>query len=154
MKSKRQFHKKETDAKVKVFNRFFISLMLFLFGIVLYDSFVHALPFYYVLFWLGGIVVGRFVATTQEISTKENDERFTIKVKPIGIVLTVLLLIFRFFAGKYILDDFHVIWATDALYLIFIGVYYSRRRDMIKQIDERVYTYLYEKENQSKVNKS
>ena len=59
-------------------------------------------------------------------------------------------MILRFFAGVLILDKFSVIWATDALYLIFIGVYYTRRRDMIKQIDERVYSYLFEKENKEK----
>ena len=122
--------------------------MLFLFGIVLYDSFVHDLPFYYILFWFGGILVDRFVATTQEISTKENKEEFTITVKPVGIVLTIVLLILRFFAGKLILYEFDVIWAADALYLFFIGIYYSRRRDMIKQIDEHVYSYLYKEKNQ------
>ena len=154
MKSKRQFHKKETDAKVKVFNRVFIGLMLFLFGIVLYDSFIHALPFYYILFFFGGILIGRFVAITQQIEKKDSNKKLTIKVRPIGILLTVLLLIIRLFAGKLILDEFHVIWATDALYLIFIGVYYKRRRDMLKQIDERVYTYLYAKKNDKKVNKN
>jgi len=150
MKEKRQFHKKKTDAKVKLFNRIFIGLMLFLFGIVLYDSFIHTLPFYYILFWFGGIVVGRFVATTQKISTKNDNGKLTIQIKPAGIVLTILLLILRFFAGKLILLDFDVIWTSDALYLFFIGIYYSRRRDMAKQIDERVYTFLFENQNEQK----
>jgi uncharacterized membrane protein len=118
MKNKRLFHKKETDAKVKVFNRVFIGLMLFLFGIVLYDSFIHALPFYYILFFFGGIVIGRFVAITQQIEKKDSNKKLTIKVRPIGILLTVLLLIIRLFAGKLILDEFHVIWAAYTLYII------------------------------------
>jgi uncharacterized membrane protein AbrB (regulator of aidB expression) len=115
-----------------------------MFGIVIHDSFVHALPFYYVLFFLGGIVIGRFVASSDKLVVKENVKQLTLEFNPIGIVVTLLLLVIRFFAGKLILEEFRVIWAADALYLLFIGIYYARIKHMIRQFDEKVYEMFFE----------
>jgi hypothetical protein len=61
-------------------------------------------------------------------------------------MITFLLLGLRFFEGRIILEQINVVWAADAIYLLLIGIYYSRIKNMINQIDERVYSYLSDRE--------
>lgn len=114
-----------------------------MFGIVIHDSFVHELPFYYILFILIGLIVGRFVSRFQKFSVKQEVEILTVEANPIGIIITLILLGVRFFAGEIILKELNVVWTADAIYLLFIGIYYSKIKSIIRQIDERVYTQLF-----------
>ena len=52
-----------------------------------------------------------------------------------------MLLVFRYAFGKILLVDFHVVYASGALYLFFIGIYYSKWRMVLKKIDEVIYQY-------------
>jgi len=115
-----------------------------MFVVVIHDSFVHELPFYYILFLIGGMVIGRFVAATQKFSVNEDVGIMTIEGNPVAIIVTLILLVIRFFAGKLILEEFNIVWVADALYLLFIGIYYSNIKRIIREIDERVYTKLFE----------
>lgn len=144
MKQKNQFRKKHTDKKIKISGRIYIFLVLLMFGIVIHDSFIHNLPFYYILYTLVGSVVGHLVGLTQKVILSEDKKTLSLKVKPIGMILTILLLIVRYFTGKIILEEFNVIWATDAVYLFFIGIYFSKVKSMLKQIDEHVYKYFFD----------
>ena len=145
MKKKKQFQKKYTDRKIKNTGRALVFLILIMFAIVIRDSFKHDLPFYYILYLIGGVFIGRYVALTQKVLVDEDAEILTLKVKPIGLFITVLLLSLRYFAGQYILEEFNVVWAADAIYLLFIGIYFAKIKSLIKQIDEHVYAYIFEK---------
>ena len=145
MKQKKQFQKRFTDRKIKLKGRALVILILIMFITVIHDSFKHDLPFYYILYLIGGIFIGRYIAFTQKVLIDEDTEMLTLKIKPIGLVITVLLLLFRYFAGQYILEQFNVVWAADAIYLLFIGIYFAKIKSLIKQIDEHVYTYVFEK---------
>ena len=145
MKQKKQFQKRYTDRKIKTTGRALVLFMLIMFAIVIRDSFKHDLPFYYILYLIGGVFIGRYVALTQKVLIDEHAEILTLKVKPIGLFITVLLLSFRYFAGQYILEEFNVVWAADAIYLLFIGIYFSKIKSLVKQIDEHVYAYIFEK---------
>ena len=144
MKKSKQFHQKHTDKKIKLAGRAYFFQILFMFVIVIHDSFVHELPFYYFLYAIGGLLVGRFVAFTQKVMIAEDKKTLTLKVRPIGMVITFLLLLLRYFAGRMILEDFNVVWAMDGVYLFFIGVYFAKVKNMLKQIDEQLYVYLFE----------
>lgn len=144
MRKRKQFHQKHTDKKIKLTGRAYLFLILFMFVIVIHDSFVYELPFYYILFAIGGLLVGRFVALTQKVMIGEDEKTLTLKVKPIGMVITILLLVLRYFAGKMILEEFNVVWAMDGVYLFFIGVYFAKVKNMFKQIDEQVYVYFFD----------
>ena len=144
MKKRIQYRKTHTSRKVKVIRWINIGLILFMFGVVIHDSFVHELPFYYILFLLGGLGIGRFVAATQKFSVNEDAETLTIEGNPLAIAITLILLVIRFFAGKLLLAEFNIVWVTDALYLLFIGIYYSNIKRVIREIDERVYSKLFE----------
>ncbi len=145
MNQKKQFRKQHIDKKIKYFGRIYILLVLFMFGIVIHDSFVHNLPFFYILYTLVGSVIGHFIGLTQRVILSEDQKTLSLKVKPIGMAITILLLLFRYFAGNLILEEFNVIWATDALYLFFIGIYFSKVKSMFKQVDEHVYAYFFDK---------
>jgi hypothetical protein len=144
MKQRTQFRKKHTDSKIKISGRIYILLVVIMFGIVIRDSFIHDLPFYYILYTLFGSVIGHLVGLTQKVVITEDQKTLSLKVKPIGMILTILLLLIRYFAGTIILEEFNVIWATDAIYLLFIGIYFSKVKNMMKQIDEHVYKYIFE----------
>ena len=144
MKKRKQYRKTHTSRKVKIINWINIGLIIFMFAVVIHDSFVHELPFYYILFLLGGMGIGRIVAATQKFSVDENVEILTIEGNPLAIAITLILLAIRFFVGKLILAEFNIVWVTDALYLLFIGIYYSNIKRIIREIDERVYTKLFE----------
>lgn len=145
MKKRKQFQIKHTDKKLKITGRAYFALIIFMFVIVIHDSYVHDLPFYYILYIIGGLIVGRFVSITQKVMISEDKNTLTLKVKPIGMVITILLLVLRFFAGRIILEEYNVVWAMDGVYLFFIGIYFAKMKNMFKQIDEQVYDYLFEK---------
>ena len=145
MKQRKLFQKKHTDKKIKIFRWINSSMLLFMFVIVLHDSFVHNLPFYYILYMLGGLGIGWIVSSFQKVSVKEGEELLTLETSPISTIISILLFGFRHFAGRIILEQFNVVWIADAIYLIFIGIYYSRLKNIINQIDERLYLYLIEK---------
>ena len=130
--------------KVRIIRWINLGMILFMFVVVIHDSFVHELPFYYILFLIGGLVIGRFVAATQKFSVNEDVGIMTIEGNPVAIIVTLILLVIRFFAGKLILEEFNIVWVADALYLLFIGIYYSNIKRIIREIDERVYTKLFE----------
>lgn len=143
---RKQYHRVHTSMKIKVIRWINIILILFMSGVVIHDSFEHELPFYYVLFILFGIILGRFVSRTQKFSVKQEVEVLTLETNPIGIIITFILLGIRFFGGELILKEFNIVWTTDALYLLFIGIYYAKIKNIIKQIDEWIYSYFVEKE--------
>lgn len=141
-KRRKVLHKKYTDKKIKLRAWLSIALLISLFVNVIHDSFVHDLPFYYILYAIVGIIVGRFVGLTQTIELLEDKKILTIKTKPIGIVISIMLLVLRYFAGGVILERFNVVWAVDAIYLFFIGLNYSKLHVIVDKIDENFYMYL------------
>ena len=144
MKKHKQYQRAHTSRKVKIIRWINIGLILFMFGVVIHDSFVHELPFYYILFFIGGLGIGRLVAATQKFSVKKDEGILTIEGNPVAIFVTVILLSVRFFIGKLVLEEFNIIWSTDALYLLFIGIYFYSIKNIVREIDERVYTKLFE----------
>ena len=140
----KQYRKQYTSKKVKMTQWVNIGLIVFMFGIVIHDSFVHNLPFYYILFILGGLIIGHFISKTAKVTFKEGAKVITVGSNLAGIIITLVLIVVRFFAGKLILDEFSIIWTADAIYLFFIGIYYSKIQNIIQQIDEDVYARLFE----------
>ena len=146
MTEKKKFQKKYVDSRIKIIHRVFLGLMIYMFGVVLYDSFVHELPFNYILFWFAGLIIGRLFSRTQVVGNKKKLNKISMQINPVGIVLIAILMVVRIYAGEIILKNFNVVWATDALYLVFIGIYYSRLKNIVEQIDNRVYAYISEGE--------
>ena len=143
MKNKKPHRKEHISKKIKMLRKIYLWLILFMFCIVLYDSFMHELPFYYVIFYVVGIIIGRLVSSFSEFYMQEDEKIFTIRSTPTGIIMIVLLLLIRFFIGKIMLSKFNIVWTADALYLFFIGIYFSKVKNMLKQLDKQFYQKLF-----------
>jgi len=145
MNVKREFIRKKADHRLKRF-RHIIRIILLLMGlVVLYDSFQYDLPFYYILFLLAGAFAGRIYYYTHRVEFEEESLEISLRTNRWSLVLLVLVIVIRFLLGKQILESFNVVWAGDALYLFFIGVYHARLKGIVRQIDEIYYNMIPEK---------
>ena len=132
-------------------NYLFRALVAFMVVVVLYDSFIHNTPLYYVCYYFLGLFVGKIFSIADRVKHNGEDGTFTVASSPFSIIVTLLLLSIRFVWGRQLLDLAHVAWTTDALYLIFIGIYRSKWKTMIKQMDDVIYGWLSSKENSSTI---
>jgi hypothetical protein len=114
--------------------------------VVIYDSFAHDLPFYYILFFLSGMIIGHFVSFTETVLLLEDGKTMTLRKSWLGIIINVILLVLRFFVGKILLLEFSVVWIMDALYLFFIGIHFSKLKGLIRQVNEHFFNYFYKSE--------
>ena len=142
MRNKKIYLKQKADKKLLLRRYVFQALVAFMFIIVLYDSFIHNIPLYYVCYYLFGLFVGKILSIADHVKHIGEDETFTINSSPFSIIITLLLLLVRFVWGRHFLDIAQVAWTTDALYLIFIGIYQSKWKSMVRQMDEIIYGWL------------
>jgi len=93
MKSRRAFYKKYVDKKIRITRAIFSLVCIVMFGIILYDSFVNNLPFYYILFSILGGLVSLFFRKTQKIYWSEEDQKIVRKMNIIGALLLVVIIL-------------------------------------------------------------
>lgn len=142
MNIKKEVYKKSADKKI-IRTNLFIRFITFGMGVVvMYDSFIHNIPLYYILFVLAGWLVGKLFFFTHKIVQKENTSKITLKSNRWSIALLLLMFVFRFFIGKQFLESFNTIWASDGILLLFIGIYHSKWNTLVKQMDELYYKLL------------
>jgi hypothetical protein len=89
-----------------------------------------------------GAIVGKLFFFSHKVQVNKENLELTLTTNRVGIVLFLLLIVVRFIIGRRVLESFHVIEISDALYLFFIGIYYTRWKVIIKQIDELYYQVL------------
>ena len=111
-------------------------------AIVLYDSYVFRTPLYYIIFAWVGAIVGKLFFFSHKVEVNKENLELTLTTNRGSIVLLLLLIVVRFIIGRRVLESFHVIEISDALYLFFIGIYYTKWKVIIKQIDEAYYQVL------------
>ena len=109
--------------------------------IVIYDSLVHQTPLYYITYFLVGLFVGKIFSITQKVNHHSETGEFSLISSRWNVLLIFVLIVLRFVLGGWILNKMHVAWPADALYLFFIGLYRSRWKSIVNQIDERVYQF-------------
>jgi hypothetical protein len=142
MGTKRKFITNLADSRIKRSNLIIRLTILVMIAIVLYDSYVFRTPLYYLLFAWGGAIAGKMFFFSQKVQVNEKNLELTLTTNRGSIVLLFLLILVRFIIGRHVLAYFHVIEISDALYLFFIGIYYTKWRVIIKQIDELYYQVL------------
>lgn len=142
MKKKETYLKQKADKKMIIRHYVLQGLIVLMFAIVLYDSFKHQTPFYYICFLLLGLFIGRIFSLTDRVKHASDSETFIITTSSVGLFITLFLLSLRFIWGRSILQYANILWATDALYLFFICIYWSKLKSMVKQMDEIIYGWL------------
>jgi hypothetical protein len=139
---KRKFIKHFADTKIKRTNRIIQISLLIIGFIVLHDAFMYDIPLYYILFSVGGLLIGKLYYLSHKVIINEENLELSLKSNRWSIVFLIVLITLRFIIGKKLLESFHVILATDALYLFFMGIYYSKWKVIMHQIDNIYYRFL------------
>ena len=142
MSTKKKYIKRQSNRKIKRLNQFLLLTMYLMACVVLYDSFIHRTPLFYVLFYFAGLVAGRIFSHVMVVERVDETNEIMLKTSRWDLVLTILLVLIRFVFGVAFLDSLHVVWASDALYLFFIGIYRSKWKGVVRQIDEIVYQWI------------
>ena len=146
MNVRKAFIRKKADQRIRRLRQVIRIIILGMSLVVLYDSFMYELPFYYILFLLLGILIGKIYNYTYRVELKEDSMEVTLKTNRWSIVILIIVLVFRFLLGRELLESFNIIWAGDALYLLFIGIYRSRWKAIIRQIDEIYYNLIHDQD--------
>ena len=141
MGTKKEYIRQKGNNKIKRLEYLLKAMVLVLSIIVLYDAFIHHTPLYYILFYFLGLIVGRIYKRILKIEHDSAGNAFVLKASRWDVVLTLLLLLFRFYLGGLVLESVQVVWISDALYLIFIGIYRSKWKGIVSQIDEIIYKW-------------
>ena len=138
---RKKYIKHRVDRRLHRLNSILLGLITVMLVHVVYDAFVFKTPLYYMGFALGGYLVGGIFRRTALVQFKLETDSFELTTSAVYIVLTFLLLVFKYAFGQSLLKNFHVVYTSDALYLFFIGIYYSKWRMVLKKIDEVIYQY-------------
>ena len=139
--SKKNYIKQNVDSKIKRLVYLVQASLFYMTTVVLYDSVVHNTPLYYIGFYFLGLFSGRIYRRLLIVEHKEPTHEITLKTNKWDIVLIVLLVLIRFAFGLKMLEYIHIVYTADALYLFFIGLYRSKWKGIVKQIDEIVYKW-------------
>ena len=107
--------------------------------ILFYDAFIHGTPLYYMAFYFAGRLFGRLFSFTQNVEYHIGTKTFTLKSHPLHFLLIAVLLGTRFIWGQTALEHFDIVFVTDALALLFLGLNNSKLKDMINDLDRLVY---------------
>ena len=142
MSTKKTYIKQKAETKLKRKRYLLNSLMFLLAIVVLYDSIEHGTPLYYIVFFWIGLFIGRVFVRLMRVEHESPSDEITLISNRWSLVLTVLLLLFRIFVARQFLEMAHVVYASDAVYLFFIGLYRSKIKGLIFQIDEIVYRWI------------
>ena len=140
--TKKTYIKSKAETKLKRKRYLLNGLMFLLAMVVLYDSIEHGTPLYYIVFFWIGLFIGRVFVRLMRVEHESPSDEITLISNRWSLVLTVLLLLFRFFVARQFLEMAHVVYASDAVYLFFIGLYRSKIKGLIFQIDEIVYRWI------------
>jgi hypothetical protein len=141
MKQRKSFYQEFVAKKTRRTRVIHRGFMFVIFAIVLHDSFVHNLPFYYILFALAGLLVERVYRASRRMDVDE-DEGLIHERSGLAWIFVVAILALRLPFGDWALKKVHVVWFSDALYLFALGLHFARLRGISRQVDELVYGYV------------
>jgi hypothetical protein len=142
MKARKENIKKYSDKGIKRSNSIIRTVILIMWALILYDSFIYSIPFYYILFLFAGAIIGRIFSLSHRVEFDEDKFQLKLNTNHWAIIFLLLLLLGRFIIGPYVLNALHFVDPSDALLLFFIGIYHSKLHVIIKQIDNLFYRFL------------
>jgi len=141
---KRHFYREHVDRRVRLRKLIYLLILLTVFGITLYDSFVNTLPFHYVLFLLIGGAMALVVSRTQRAMRRETDNVVTVERNILGITIVVAVIVARIVLFPRILTELNVIYVSDAVLLIVMGWLLVRIRILSDKIEEMAFLHYLE----------
>ena len=145
MKSRRLVYKNYVDKKIKIARAVFTLMFVVMFEIILYDSFVNNLPFHYILFFILGGLISLIFKKTQKIYWSKEDQKMVKKMNFFGILLLIVIIVVRNLLLPKFLRALNLVYISDALLLIAIGIFFGRIHTISKHIEEIVFSNFLEK---------
>ena len=124
------------DARIKRTSWMFRILILILSGLVAYDAWVYQTPLYYLLFAFVGALAGRLYRFAYKVKHDKETGKFTMDSNVLTIVLSLGLILFRFFYAEKVLESMHVRWVNDGIYLLLIGLNWSKLKVISQQVED------------------
>lgn len=143
MKSRKAFYKKHVAKSIRVMMALFVVSYLIMFGVVLYDSVRHHLPFHYILWFLVGLMISFLYKAIQKLHWDEDAQKIVRKRDVIGLVLSIGLFVGLMLIRKFVLPEmlrtFNIVYVSDAIFVTMMGLFFGRVHTMAKQIEEIVF---------------
>ena len=102
---RKKYIKHRVDRRLRRLNRILLVLITVMFAHVVYDAFVFKTPLYYIGFALGGYFVGGIFRRTALVQFKMETDSFELTTSAVYIVLTFLLLVFKYIFLSNLRDD-------------------------------------------------
>ena len=141
--TKESFLKPRISPKLNRTNWMLRCSILVMGVIVIYNSFIYLIPLYYMLYFLLGRILG--IVYRIVFSIGRQDEKFEIKANQWSILFSAALILLQSRWGQRMLEGMNVLHAKDALSLLFIGMYITKLKIIWHEIDDIIFSYLYEK---------
>ena len=117
----------------------YLLIFLILFGIVLYDSFYHDLPFHYVMYIFFGLFISRLLVKTQKAERSLIDNKFTVQYNLLSLMVILVVIVLRIYVFPKVLSQFNVIFISDAVLIIMMGWFLGRIKLLSEQIESEVF---------------
>ncbi|WP_224489354.1 hypothetical protein [Robertkochia flava] len=149
MSKKRSVLKSIADKKIQRLDITLRILILIMALIVLYDAYRYMTPLYYILFLFLGVFLGKGYRFIYSVKVDQSTNTLKLQRRTIDLLITLLLIAFRFYFGRMTLEFFSIEYIGDALYLLFIGLYWSKWKSVIYHMENKVYETI---KNSIKVN--
>ena len=138
------------DKKLRVKKLIYLVIALGLFISVLYDSYNYDIPFYYILAFYIGVLLGYLERYTFNIKWDQHNKLFVEIQNNMDIVIFIMLLMFRIFVVPYLVDKTtHPIHLYDVTALITIGVFYKKVKMYRQNINDMILRYVIENEDKA-----
>lgn len=129
----------------------YLLLIIYLLSSVLYDSFVHEVPFYYILFFILGRLLGWILKYTQVLQWDEEERKVVKTQDKIALVIFIGFMLFRLFVLPSAVEwMIHPRLLSDALFLISAGVFYSGISIYTKQLNDLTLKELFKLRSESR----
>ena len=134
MKRKKEIYHKYIHKKLRRIILIYLLICLIMFSIVILDSFKHDLPFYYILFFVPGILLSLLFKKTQKIFWNQEEKKIIKKMDFVGITLIISIVLIKKTILPIVFSSINIIYITDAILIVTIGIFSGRIIFMWKEI--------------------
>jgi uncharacterized membrane protein HdeD (DUF308 family) len=142
MSQRKKVIHKRLNSRIKRLTWMLRILILILTGFVVYDALVLKTPLYYIAFLVAGRFAGTIYRKIYRVDHDSESDQFDLNTGVFNVVLTVMLIVFRFAFAEQLLQYLRVQWINDGLYLFFIGIHWSKLHILYSQMEEMTFHYL------------
>ena len=119
----------------------FLLVSFTMFVIVFYGYFINQLPFHYILFFFVGFFLSRLFKLTYKTEWHEQRKKVIRSMDIQSLVLLIILIAARYLIIPKFIGSLNIVFVTDAIFLIAIGIFLERIFYFKRTIDNYRYEY-------------